>query len=199
MSITKAYILSELNRRLDREESDIDKLIERALRDITKKVPALRSQYTLAITASGDSYNLLTLEPKIRSIIDITINGGVPIDKISYADYLEKKAGQTTSSRSEPIEYCYYNDILYLTPSPDNVYTGVIDYVSFELDADSIGLPDLWEECVVYGTCKKYEEDVGNAGEKQWKLYNGLYLNELEENNGLKDKKETLGRMTYNG
>ena len=198
--INKADILTALNSRLgDRGEADIDELIERVLLDMTRNVPALRKEYTLVITVGVSEYDLAVLEPDIRAITEIRIDGGVPIDKITYAEYLERKAGQTTSGRYKPEAYCYYNDTLFLSPDPDTTYTGTIGYSSYELDADSIGLSNIWKEAVICGCCKQYLEDIGNMGETNWQFYNGAYDKEIASNMGLQSKKESQGQMKYNG
>lgn len=200
MTITKANILTELNSRLIRVETDIDKHIKAALYDITTRFPFIYKTDTFGTTDGVAGYNLVqSTTQDFRSALVVKIDDGEPLTEIqSWADYQTLIAEQTASDEDEPVAYIIHQGILYLWHTPDvSTYVVTIYYSALEYTPGSIGLNDIFEELVILRTCYQYLKSVGMGYQSLGRQYWTDYLDEITKLKGLFVDDKAPKNMTY--
>ena len=151
--ITKAYLLAQLNSRLERAETNIDAILETVLDELTLKIPALQKTVTISTTIGRADYDEST--EQIRGIDTVTIDG-VPIDQISYEEYLDESADEQESEWNEPERYAFHNESIYLTPTPNAIYTARVYCSSIGIATTDINLPKYYKEYLCRALCAQY-------------------------------------------
>lgn len=150
MAILKLNILTEVNKRTARAETDIDSILKAVLMDLTIDFPFLKKKHTDISTVKGTPN--YSLDDTWRKIELIKINDKAPLEKINtWEEYQELIAGETESNWREPKTYIIYNRILYLYPTPDKIYTLTIFTSYIGRDVNSIDLDDNFEEVLITG------------------------------------------------
>ncbi len=159
MSITKAAILTALNSRLLRAETNIDEHIDALLSDLSALAnwPALFTSTTSDLVAGTST---ITLPTDLKSLAKVTLNDGTyesePLGDITFDQYLKNQAETTSGDRDEPLQYAKKGGKLYLDPVSDGSYTATIYYYKFHGDAATILFGDEFTQCIFTGVMMKY-------------------------------------------
>ena len=181
MAITKEDILTQVNSRTARRETDIDSLIRAVLLDLTIDFPFMQGEFTTDTIAGQHNYTLgeVTINGKtifIRKVTKVKVDDKGPLEKINtWQEYQEMIAEEVESDRDEPNRYIIRDGVLYVQPAPDTEYTLTLFASYIEMDADSIGLSDIFTEVLIEGVCFKLLESKGMGGSKQALVHQALY------------------------
>lgn len=181
MAITKENILTQVNSRTARAETDIDSLIRAVLLDLTIDFPFLQGEFTTDTIAGQHNYTLgeVTINGKtifLRKVTKVKVDDKGPLELINtWQEYQALIAEETSSDRKEPNRYIIYNGVLYVYPAPDTTYTLTLFASYIEMDAASIGLPDIFIEVLIEGVCFKLLESKGMGNTPQAIVHKGLY------------------------
>jgi len=173
MALSKETILTEVNKRTGRKETNIDSLLRAVLLDLTIDFPFLKGEFTTPTEAAQPDY---TLDDIHRKVSLVKINDKDPLEKINtWEEYQELIAEETESNRKEPKRYIIHNRVLYLWPTPDKIYTLTIFSSYIERDVDTIDLDDNFEEVLIEGSCFKLYESKGIGSSPPGQVHLGLY------------------------
>lgn len=149
MSLSKANILTEVNKRTGRAETDIDSILKAVLLDLTIDFPFLIGEfYTSTIKGQPD----YSLEDTYRKVSLVKVDDKTPLFELNtWEEYQTLIAEETESNEGEPKCWILHNRVLYLHPTPDKVYTLTIFSSYIERDVNSIDLDDNFEEVLITG------------------------------------------------
>lgn len=153
MSISKETLKTALNGRLNRQESDIDDLLTRVLRDLTRRIPALAVTVTFNTAEGVDSYDKSS--ENIRAITGVTVDDA-PINLIGFEEYLKLKEDETESGYDEPTKYALRGGVFYFYHTPDDAYEVKVYCTTIGMSQESIELPDYYEEALICKLCALY-------------------------------------------
>lgn len=199
MAILKADILSEVNKRCERAETDIDSILKAVLRDLTITFPFLHVEAETSTQAGKANYNLEDFPENIRKVDIVKIDDGEPLDEIrTFTDYQTLIAEETSADYDEPTSFIVYRDVLYLWPTPDDVYTLTVFASVLEDDVDDIDLPDRFEEAIIEGCCFKLYESLGEGNTEAAKVHLGLYTDAVNKLRSLEIEKSNAKSVVYN-
>ncbi len=198
MAISKSTILTEVNNRTARSETDIDTILRAVLLDLTLDIPALKETAYTTTTAGQAEYSLSSFPEDIRSIEVAKIDDNTPLKRLnSFKDYLALIADQTSADYDEPEYYIVYNNSIYLYPTPDDSYTLYVYGTCLELDEDEIDLPDVYQEAIIEGCCWKLYESKGLGTHPSAQAHLQNYLLLKEQLISYEIKKQGSGEVTY--
>lgn len=159
MTILKAEVLIVLNDRLNRNETDIDEELRWALYDLSSRDNFLMKK-TDDTTSDGIAYISKPSNFKEMKLVRFQDSNGdwsKPLEKISFREYLESIEGDT--SEDEPEKYCFFNDLIYLFPTPDDDYSVEIWHTKYhDNDLDTIEFDEIYREAIYNGTIAKVAE-----------------------------------------
>jgi len=194
MSITKAKILTAVNKRLARNETDIDQELKAVLEDVALVIPVFNSTYEATTVASQRSYPLDDLP--VRDIISVQIDGDIPLTKIGdFPAYLSMIAGD--AQEEEPKKYCIEGNRLYFAPIPDKEYDITLTISDLSLNVDSIDLPDRYEELLIEGACYKVLGSYGLLGTEQGQTHVALYRDLRDKLESKETSNMVTGKVAY--
>ncbi|MBU0847461.1 hypothetical protein KKH23_09785 [Patescibacteria group bacterium] len=176
MSITVADLLTKLNNRFDTElaSTDITDYVEDVLTDIYIEIPALREEKAFTLEDNDTSIDISTED--ISYIEEITVDGGEPLIKIDYREYLERAAAY---GAGEPVYYTIYDDKVYFYPWPYDTAAVAIFCGKFNYDTDAITLPDYYRQAVVAGLFAKYMLDKGLVESAEYLVYRNKFTEQM--------------------
>lgn len=174
MAIAKADILTAINGRLNRAETNIDLEIIEAVEDLGRRGNFLAAADTMNTVANISSYAEPTL---LRGVKELTIIGASdPLDEISYTQWLRLMSSTVTR---EPKKWARWNGKFYLHPIPDAIYAITRDHWLYHgSSADAITFADKYGTAVKLMCCHLVSR---NLGLDQAKMYYGLYEGEVEK------------------
>ncbi len=184
MAITKEELLTVLNARLARSETDIDEEIRSALYDLSELAlwPDLWTSDTSQTLASGD---VSLSHPSDFRILDKIIlndgsNDGRPLTLIDggFDQYLKRKEDESSTDYDEPLEYTPRGTLWYLDPTADGAYTTVIYYWKYATSLSSIDFSEPFREAIYNAVMMKYLEGKGLAQTPKFAEKAQLYLRE---------------------
>jgi len=198
MSILKADILSEVNRRCNRNLSTIDYELRAILVDYSLDIETYCIEAYCSTVAGIASYDLLAFPEAFRTVDAVKVDDNEPLQRIrTFAEYQALIADETSADRDEPEAYIVYNNMIYLHPTPDAVYTLTLFASSIQNDADSIGLPDYMTEMIIEGVCWKVYESLGQGQMPYATTHMNSYLNSKQKFLALENKKASSGSAAY--
>lgn len=149
MAITKTTILTQVNKRTGRAETDIDSLLKAVLLDLTIDFPFLIGEFYRSTIKGQPDY---TLEDTHRKVSLVKIDDKAPLYELNiWEEYQTLIAEETESNEGEPKCWIIHNRVLYLHPTPDKEYTLTIFSSYIERDVESIDLDDNFEEALITG------------------------------------------------
>jgi hypothetical protein len=193
MAITKAKILTAVNKRLNRKETDIDQELKAILEDVALVIPVFNSTYETVTVASQRSY---PLDLPVRDIISVQIDGDIPLTKIGdFPAYLSMVADD--AQEEEPKKYCIEGNRLYLAPVPDKEYGITLTISDLSLNVDSIDLPDRYEELLIEGACYKVLSSYGLLGTEQGQSHLALYRDLRDKLESKETSNMVTGKVAY--
>jgi len=200
-SITKAEILTALNTKLRRNETNIDSDLRQVLKDISGRdgFDPLSATATGTIEA-GDKY--IDYPADFKREISIILNDGTydgkPLTKIEWKEYLKKRAEETTSDRDEPIYYTKHMKRIYFYPVPDAEYTYTLEfYRNHPDDLDTILFAERFRKAIERGVIAENLE-----GRQRWdeaEKVRGLYESEIYKMQGQYDHPPDSMQCNYLG
>ena len=166
-TITKAEILAVVNKRLNRSETDIDEEIRSILYDISSRADFLKKEGTRNTVKSRAYYSV---PDDFKDKLVIKIDDSEPLDRITFAEYQQKIADDT--SESEPTDFALHDDFIWLYPTPDAVYEMTLFYAIYHPNnVANILFGEQFRECIYKGVlmevCNGYE--LYDAGDK-WEI-----------------------------
>lgn len=168
MAITKAEILTELNNRLSRSATNIDKELTRALYRISRHAPLIFRWVTISLSAGQAGYDLRSSASGFSRLAFVTIDGGSPLAEItSFQDYKAKAADETSGEYDEPSECVVEDRILYFHSTPDDDYSATLFYWSFDYNPDGIELDIDFKEVLTLRTMYEYLKLLGMEGSQK--------------------------------
>lgn len=179
MPLSKENILTEVNKRTARVETDIDSILKAVLLDLTIDFPFLKGEFTTPTEAGQPDYSLGDIHRKVTLV---KIDDKDPLEKINtWEEYQELIAEETESNRKEPKSYIIHDRVLYVYPAPDKEYTLTIFSSYIERDVETIGLDDNFEEVLIEGSCFKLYESKGIGSSPPGQVHLGLYTKAVEQ------------------
>jgi len=179
MSISKTTILTEVNSRTARAETDIDSILKAVLLDLTIDFPFLKGEFYRSTIAGTPDYGV---GDTIRNVELVKIDDKDPLIKINtWEEYQKLIAEETEADRDEPTRYIIHDRILYLWPTPDDVYTVTIYSSYIERDVNTIDLEDNFEEVLIEGACFKLYESKGLGASPPAVLHLNLYKDQVDK------------------
>lgn len=199
MAITKAEILTALNSKLNRSETDIDGDIREALYDISRDYNFLEKEDSSISTVDGTPNYDLPNSDQVKNIKNVVVekdsSRSYPLGFMTWQDYLVKREG--TAVTGEPREYTIFDNDIYFDPTPDDVYT-VYMYINriHPTDISTILFDEILRKSITVLTFQKYlegKEDYQAAGywEKQFNI-------EIRKQSTALGSRKPIGRIKYN-
>jgi hypothetical protein len=190
MAVTKAQILTALNLRLNRSETDIDTFIVEALANLCGRglwKDLWTTDNSTGTLADGSaSFNLPTdLMAIDRIVLHDGTDYGDPLKLASWDDMLTWRKG--TQTGAEPGYYCPRGRTAQVHPAADAAYTPYVYYWKWAVSADSIPFRDLFRPVLTYATQAFFCAGVGLAADPKFTEQWGLYENALAKLVGEKD------------
>ena len=159
-SITKADILTFVNSRLNRAETDIDESIKIVLADISAFKTLLVEDTSQSLTSSDDylSYpsDSLMDERAVKSVKLTNSSGYIlpPLNPIvdGWQEYLIRMQYSSDVVRSVPLEYVCHANRIYIWPAPDSTYAASVWYYKkHSEDPDDIDFDVDWRNTIYFG------------------------------------------------
>jgi len=179
MALSKANILTQVNKRTARSETDIDSLLKAILLDLTIDFPFLKGEFYRSTIAGQPDYGV---GDTFRNVTSAKIDDKEPLIKLNtWEEYQKLIEEETESDWEEPTRWIIHDRILYLWPTPDKIYTLTIFSSYIGRDVDSIDLEDNFEEVLIEGVCFKLYESLGSGSSPQAQVHLGLYRDGSEK------------------
>jgi len=208
MTIAITDLVTNLNSDLGRAETSttILRWLKETLRDLCIRIPALKKSTNFTLVAGQESYTQTQMSATdLRDVISIRLHDGTdykePLDRFtSWNRYLRDKAGQVVASRAEPLKYIFYQENLYLDPTPDalKTYVAYLEYTAISVVTDEIELADKYENALYHGLCFFYLVAKGLATSEKGKTYGQLYLDDCTNLAGIQESREGPKQIEYN-
>ena len=159
-SITKAAILTFVNSRLQRNETDIDESINIVLGDLSAFKTLLVEDTSQSIVA-GDTYlsypsDSFKDETAIKSI-QLTDGNGYKLPPLSpiidgWQEYLIRTKYGSDATRNIPTQYVTHANRIYMWPASDGNYSPSIWYYKrHSEDPDDIDFDIDWKNTIYFG------------------------------------------------
>ncbi len=189
MSLSAAEVLTQVNLRTGRAESDIDTQLKGILHDLSLRGLCLEAEETLTLTTDDCDYEFSAFTNKFKKIKTVVIvdSAGVPskpLTKITWDQYKERLAGNL--SAGEPGEFCIFpervNEVLYLSPKPNATnypYAKISGPLKHD-DSTTISYDEKYRELLIEGCCYKVEAKY-NIDSQKTKEHFALYENEISK------------------
>jgi len=182
MSILKASILSFINSKLERSETDIDEEIITIANDLSNRNMLVGADTSQSLVAGGTTLDYPT---RFKEAIAITLNDGskwlAPLRKLpgGMQRYRELVADNNTGDRDEPEYYAEFNSKLYLWPTADGAYTSNIEFYKYHAQsADTIEFGDEFTNCFNFGATFEVSRNFGL--ERYMNIWGLAYAEERE-------------------
>jgi len=181
MSITKADLLLAVNGNLERDETDIDRQINRVLFKVSNHKTFLADiKTTDTIDSDTVVINVPDFFKKLDNIRLLDTDNNVfsnYLDHISYTEYL---GAQFASHRSIPNQYSLFNRQIYFFPVPSKEFTVHISYFKIHPPTpDSISFDDRFLNVMESGST--YEVAYNRGVESQIQLWGQRYADDLRD------------------
>ncbi len=172
--INKSALLTEVNARTSRTETDIDRVFKSILMDVSNSWPFLEKRQALTFVQLGQP-----LPSDYLRVITVQQSTGAPMDRID--DVTQWWALMTAdASVGTPTRFALFNDLCYLYPNFSIPLSLSVIYNYQADDPDSNPFDDPFDECLIEGTCFKVLESHGLLGETETaKAHLDLYREQL--------------------
>lgn len=108
--------------------------------------------YLLQTIIGSDIFEAITLV----SVISPSSLDHDPLEQISTAFY-EEQINDNPGNNGQPINYYHYGPNIRLFPTPDTVYTIILNYqyILTDLTAGNPAIPQGWHESILYGAVQR--------------------------------------------
>ena len=152
MAIDKAYIVSEVARRTERNLADVtDAEISAAVLAASIRIPNLVAECTTETVAGQAAYELDSFPKYFKRVESVRVEGSTNKDGLveikSFDDYQTAFANQ--SQNDTPTSFIVWGNYMYLFPTPDATYTLRLFAQVFESNASVIELPTTFTEAII--------------------------------------------------
>lgn len=221
MSISTALLRSETLEHLgiDAEDLDatgtanLDLIINRSWWEVSDEFDFKEKETlsTFPTVAGTRTYTIVTVLSEVAdeaiqsvSYLDPETDQHVPIDRMSIGWYEENYNAQTTL-QARPIRWMHYGGLLYLYPTPDQVYTIIIYHKTVLPDLSgtvSPTIPQNWHEAILFGAVQRGHvraRDYNSANLMQ--IQYELKIRKLQTTDAKEDKEDKMSgvRILRNG
>lgn len=172
MSFAKADVLTRVNSRTGRAETDIDSELKAVLVYLSREHNLLVASGTIAFADGVKTYAVPTDYKDTVAIVVIDSDGNrsKPLAKIDFTEYLELRKNEVDgSNENEPERFAVYNDLVYPWPVPNEAYTNSEHhYTTYHsrTSIDTVTFSDLIMEAVIEGCCYHLYKNFGLAETK---------------------------------
>lgn len=195
MSLSKSGIKAEVASRTGRNSSEIsDYLIREILVDLTLNLEGYVI-YATANTISGTpNYTLKSFPEEFKDVDVVKISNKEPLKRIpSWKDYQALIAEETSADYDEPKHFIIEDDILYLYPTPNDVYPIHLWGTKVEFDDDDMDVPNYFEPAIVEGLCNLLYSAKGLGHLPKAQDHLQKYINFKASLMGVEQKKASAG------
>lgn len=162
--VTRAEILTALNTRLGRSESNVTDYINATLSEISCAAlwPVLHTSETTAVTSGTTTVD----DPSDLRVLDFVslLEGGVVrarLHPITWESYQRQLVDMTSAEYNEPQYFVRRGGKLYLWPIPDGAYSVKVFYWKHYGEGDTILFDSRFREALYNGTMFHYLEGIG--------------------------------------
>ena len=144
MAFTSASILTMVNARLNRLETDIDDKLIDTLQNLASRGDFIESTATVSAVDGTQSY---TEPSRIKTVESIKVSDDeLPLEKITMQELQRRYA--IDSSEGVPVAYARHGGNLFVFPTPDDSYTLTVYYFAFHAASTTIEFEDRFREAV---------------------------------------------------
>lgn len=158
----------------------IDAELAGVLLDISSRAEFLTDAAVIETIADQSDY---TQPDDMKSIYEVSLNGGILLDKITYRQYLEY-VEQAAVGAGVPTKYALRHNKLWLWPVPDDVYSVTVDFWMYHpAEFTDILFGPQFNEAIYHGVLKA--------------LYEGQFTRLLKITEQVLDEDETLRMRFY--
>ncbi len=202
MSFLKADILTIVNTRTGRSETDIDNIFIGVLTKLSRDHNLLFVQGTVALADGVKSYAVPTdfKETIAIVVIDSDGNRSKPLTEISFEEYLSLRSNEVDgNNENEPRKYAVHNNLIWPWPVPDQAYTNTEHHYSTYhsvTDFDTITFSQIIQEAVVEGCCYGMYKNFGLADTEGAKTHLSGYREEVRRIKA-RDTNDKAGPVLY--
>jgi len=153
MSLTKSNILTYVNDKLNRSETDIDDEIQEILDELADEDLLIATDESQSLESGDTSLDYPT---NYKQLVVLTLNDGTydsdPLERVSHKEYREWMKNGNSSDYSEPEYYSEFDGKFWLYPVPDGDYTAKIEHYKYHpAVADGILFGDEFKTCINAG------------------------------------------------
>ena len=155
MSLSKTTIVNEVANRTVRNSSEItDPMIREVLIDLTLEMDNYAIYATASTIVGKANYSLKSFPELFKNVDVVKVNNKEPLKRIpNWQNYQDLIAEQTSADYDEPEFFIVYDDVLYLFPWPDAIYTIHLWGTKVEVNDTDIDAPDYFEPAIIEGLC----------------------------------------------
>ena len=181
--ITKAQIVTEINARLDRAETEttLAAAITAALLRLSAAKKWKCMWTSAAITVEDGDYS--AAQPADFRLMDaVTIYDGASNYEMTeydrkFAEYVEGRLGTPATGR--PQEWCLRGGNIYFGPEADGDYTLTVYYWRYHPAGDSVLFGDVFAEAIYAAVASEYLRGLGLTGEAKFGEVEGAYAQQV--------------------
>lgn len=179
------------------DDTSIDLLINQAWWEICDKFHFREREAfsTFPTIAGQSSYNV---PGDFLSIQNIAIQDNnsyqwTPLDRMTIDEYDQvNEPNPDTTTYDAPLRYFRRSNLIYLSPTPDQVYQLQLWYVDILPNLTSgvsPSIPQSWHEIILYGATWRGALEITSDQEK-FQIYSGLYYAQLASAEPIEAKEE---------
>jgi len=187
--MTKSDILSFVNSRLRRHETDIDEELRLVLDDLADLLVLRGYDDTQGLTATSlyldYPSDCLDVQGAIISVcVDAESDEGSPLPTLrgGWREYRRLCSGNVNALRSTPAAKLAFGGKIYLYPPPGGNYTTRIWYYRRHAEAlEPIEFPAEWDRCIKFGVTAEVAAKYGLNNYQAWQVWNTRYLGQKQE------------------
>lgn len=185
MSFSGANVLTAVNDRTNRAETEIDQELKAVLTYLSREHDLLVASGTIAFADGDKDYDIPTNYKDTVAIIVVDSDGrrSKPLTKISFERYLARRGGEIDGTcENEPKEFAVFNSVIYPWPVPNEAYSSSEHHYKTYHSRSSIAtitFSDLIMEAVVEGCCFWLNKSFGLAETPAAKTHWAAFTREI--------------------
>lgn len=187
MSFSGADVLTQVNSRTGRSETEINQELKAVLTYLSREHDLLFASGTIAFADGTKTYALPTDYKDTVAIIVVDSDGrrSKPLIKISFERYLDRRKGEIDgSNENEPKEFAVYNGYVYPWPVPNEAYSSSEHHYTTYHSRSSIAtitFSDLIMEVVIEGCCYWLYKSLGLARTEAAQSHREAFRDEINK------------------
>ncbi len=202
MSFIKANILTEVNSKTGRAETDIDNIFIGVLTKLSRDHDLLWAQGAIALDDGTKSHAVPADYKETIAIVVIDSDGNrsEPLTEISFREYLKLREHEVDgSNENEPKKFAIHNNLIWPWPVPNKDYTSSEHHYSKYHSVtvfDTITFSQLIQEAVIQGCCFGVYEKYGQSQSDAAKGHLTAFREEVRRIKA-RDTNKQLGPVDY--